>query len=106
MSANLTLTMTDDRRNLPRRPINGHAMAVFSTGPTTTRIARVELVDASWTGIGLKTAEPIEEGVSVSLTPEDAMWPRQIGVVVRCEKLEDGTYHLGLLSRRAKAAVA
>jgi len=106
MSTNLTLTMTDDRRNLPRRPIKGYAMAVFSTGPVSTKIARVELVDASWTGIGVKTADPVDLGVSVSLTPEDAMWPRQTGVVVRCERVEDGTYHLGLLSRQAKAAVA
>jgi hypothetical protein len=34
------------------------------------------------------------------------MWPRQVGVVVRCERQEDGTYSLGLLSRKAKAAVA
>ena len=106
MSATLTLTMPDDRRKLPRRPIKGHAMAVFSTGPTSTKIARVELVDASWKGIGIKAGEPIDLGTSVSLTPEDVMWPRQIGVVVRCEMLEDGTYNLGILSRRSNAQVA
>lgn len=92
-----------DRRALPRRPIAGHAMAVFSTGSTAGRLARVKLTDASWSGIGLTSSEPVELGASVSLTPEDAMWPRQVGVVVRCEKTEDG-YGIGLLSRQARAA--
>ncbi|HYE63672.1 MAG TPA: hypothetical protein VD997_16900 [Phycisphaerales bacterium] len=97
------LTLTDDRRHLPRRPIKGHAMAVFSTGPTTTKLARVELIDASWTGIGVKTTDPIELGTAVSLTPEDSMWPRQTGIVIRCEKLDNGAYHLGLATRRKQA---
>src|SRR5437868_6492671 len=91
-----------DRRKLPRRQIKGHAMAVFSTGSTNAKLTRVELIDASWTGIGIKTSEPVDLGASVSLTPEDSMWPRQTGIVVRCDKLDDG-YRLGLLSKRNKA---
>ncbi len=91
-----------ERRGLPRRPVCGHAMAIFSTGSTAGRLSRVELIDASWTGIAIRSAEPVELGASVSLTPEDAMWPRQVGMVVRCEKVDDG-YCLGLRSKRNKA---
>src|SRR4051812_42350852 len=92
-----------DRRKLPRRPINGHAMAVFTEGKNAGRLLRVELVDASWTGIGVRTAEPVGVGASCSLTPEDSMWPRQVGIVLRCEKDGEG-WRVGLQSRMAKAA--
>jgi hypothetical protein len=98
----MTLSLNPDRRNLPRRPIHGHAMGVFSFGPTAAKLLRVALVDASWTGIGLTSPEPIEVGSSVALTPEDAMWPRQTGIVVRCDAAEDG-YRVGLLSRQQRA---
>jgi hypothetical protein len=31
------------------------------------------------------------------------MWPRQTGIVVRCEPTSDGHYRIGLLSKRNKA---
>ena len=92
-----------DRRKLPRRPISGSAMAVFSQNNGPGRLMRVELVDASWSGIGVRTSEPIALGAACSLTPEDAMWPRQVGMVLRCEKDGEG-YRVGLQSRLAKAA--
>jgi hypothetical protein len=92
-----------NRRKLPRRPISGGAMAVFTENNGPGRLMRVELVDASWTGIGLRTSERIALGAACSLTPEDAMWPRQVGIVLRCEKDGEG-YRVGLQSRLAKAA--
>lgn len=92
-----------DRRKLPRRPINGHAMAVFTDTNGPGKLMRVELVDASWVGIGVRTSDPIRLGASCSLTPEDSMWPRQVGIVLRCEKDGEG-YRVGLQSRQAKAA--
>lgn len=98
-----TDTLRFDRRKLPRRPISGRAMAVFTEGNSVGRLVRVELVDASWTGIGVRTSEPVAVGASCSLTPEDAMWPRQVGIVLRCERDGEG-WRVGLQSRMAKAA--
>jgi hypothetical protein len=98
----MTLRFERERRSVPRRPVKGHAMGVFSDGHAATKLMRVELVDASWTGIGVICSEPLEIGMTASLTPEDAMWPRQTGVVVRCDPCEDG-YHVGLLSRQRRA---
>src|SRR5262249_24564021 len=96
-------TIEFDRRKLPRRPVSGHAMAVISQGSGPGKLMRVGLLDASWTGIGLRTSEPIAVGSACSLTPEDAMWPRQVGIVIRCERDEDG-FRVGLQSRMARAA--
>src|ERR1044071_3074070 len=97
-----TETLKFDRRKLPRRAIQGHAMAVFTEGAGAGRLVRVELVDASWTGIGVRTSAPVAVGASCSLTPEDAMWPRQVGMVLRCEKDGEG-WRVGLQSRMARA---
>jgi hypothetical protein len=96
-------TLTFDRRGIPRRPIAGRAMAVFTSTNGAGTLVRVELLDASWQGIGVRSPVPVAPGASVSLTPEDAMWPRQIGIVVCCEKNGDG-FRLGLRSRLAQAA--
>lgn len=93
-----------ERRRVPRKAFNESAMAVFSTGLSGTALSSVKIVDASHVGLGLISPVPAEPGTSVSLLPESPMWPRQTGIVVRCELNEDGTYHLGLLSKRRTAA--
>jgi hypothetical protein len=96
-------TFRFDRRRVPRRPMNGAAMAIFSGGVGAGTLARVELIDASWTGIGVMSDAPVEIGASCSLTPESPMWPRQIGIVVRCERDGD-RYRIGLRSRTNSVA--
>jgi hypothetical protein len=97
-----TLKLPSERRKLPRRTVSGNAMAVFANERGAGTLARVELVDASWTGMGLKTTSPVEPGTSVSVIPEHAMSPRQVGIVVRCEPIENG-YSVGLMCRTQKA---
>ena len=92
-----------DRRRVPRRPMSGGAMAVFSTGIGAGTLVRADLVDASWTGIGLKSPIAVEPGACVSLIPDDPMWPRQTGIVVRCDSDEGGGSRVGLLSKQRKA---
>jgi hypothetical protein len=99
-----SISVQSERRKIPRRPVKGHAMAIFSGGPSVGTLTRVELLDASWLGIGVKSPVPVELGAGVSLVPEDSMWPRQTGIVVRCERDDDGWYRLGLSSRMSKAA--
>jgi hypothetical protein len=96
-------TIEFDRRKLPRRPVSGHAMAVFTENNGPGKLTRVELLDASWVGFGVRTSEPVAVGALCSLTPEDAMWPRQVGIVLRCDRDGDG-YRVGLQSKLAKAA--
>lgn len=98
------ISVQSERRKIPRRPVKGHAMAIFSGGPSVGTLTRVELLDASWLGIGVKSPVPVELGAGVSLVPEDSMWPRQTGIVVRCERDDDGAYHLGLRSKLNRAA--
>lgn len=88
-----------DRRRLPRKQMSGFAMAVFTAGIAAGTVVRVELIDASHTGIGIKCPIPVEPGASFSLIPEDRMMPRQVGVAVRCEG-EGEEFHLGLRMRR------
>jgi hypothetical protein len=97
-----TFKLPSERRKLPRRTVSGHAMAVFASGRGAGTLSRVQLVDASWTGMGLKTTTPVEPGTSVSVIPEHAMSPRQVGIVVRCEPTESG-YSVGLMCRTQRA---
>ncbi|MFN5946244.1 MAG: hypothetical protein ACK5ZG_11595 [Phycisphaerae bacterium] len=99
---NAQLRLQHERRKVPRREIKGGAMAVFSSGRGAGTLARVELLDASWTGLGVVSPIEVEPGTAVSVIPEHAMSPRQIGIVVRCEKFNDG-WRLGLQCRTQKA---
>ncbi|MBL9000360.1 MAG: hypothetical protein JNK25_04420 [Phycisphaerae bacterium] len=88
-----------DRRRLPRKVMSGFAMAVFTAGISAGTVVRVELIDGSHTGLGIRCPIPIEPGASFSLIPEDRMMPRQVGIAVRCEE-EGDQFHLGLRMRR------
>lgn len=101
-SDNAQLKIQHERRKVPRREVKGGAMAVFSSGRGAGTLARVELLDASWTGLGVVSPMEVEPGTAVSVIPEHAMSPRQVGIVVRCEKFDDG-WRLGLQCRTQKA---
>lgn len=92
-----------NRRKLPRREMSGGGMAVFSNGIGAGTLARVELIDASWTGVGIKSPIPAEVGSGFSLVPDSPMWPRQTGVVVNCVQDPRGGYRIGVLSKQKKA---
>ena len=99
----LKLTVARERRRAPRVSVKGSAMTIFSSGLAAGMLTRVDLVDASHTGLGVTSPIEVAPGTSFSLIPEAVAWPRQIGIVVRCEKDESGGYRLGLRSRFAKA---
>jgi hypothetical protein len=98
-----TLKFHNERRRAPRRTVSGAAMAVFASGKAAGALTRVELCDASYTGIGVLSPIEVEPGTSCSIIPEQAMSPRQIGIVIRCEKCPSG-WTLGIQCRAAKAA--
>src|SRR5262245_54723593 len=91
-----------DRRKLPRRQVTGGAMAVITSGPGPGQIARIELVDASWSGLGVHSPIAVDPGACISIVPEHTMMARHTGIVVRCSTDGDG-YRLGVRCRVAKA---
>jgi hypothetical protein len=91
--------MKFDRRRLPRKVLKGGAVAVFTQAFCAGSVVRVELTDGSHTGLGVTSPVPVEPGTTFSLIPDHPMMPRAVGVSVRCDKLEDGTYAVGLKTR-------
>jgi len=92
-----------DRRCETRRDIGGSALAVFTDSSAPGKLARVRLFDSSRGGMGIESQCPVEPGASFSLVPESASWPRQVGIVVRCDQTATG-YALGLRCRAVRAA--
>ncbi len=92
-----------DRRRQARRDLAGAALAVFTDSSAAGKLARVTLIDSSHGGMGVSTQCSVEPGASFSLMPETGTWPRQVGIVVRCDKNATG-YVLGLRSRMVRAA--
>lgn len=97
------LSIPFERRRTPRRPVSGHAMAIFSAGKGAGQLVRVQLHDSSYTGLGVQSPMKIDPGTGVSILPEHAMSPRLVGLVVRCEPKDD-MYFLGVQCKAAKAA--
>ena len=98
------LAIPFERRRAQRKPTTGGAMAVFGGGESAAgTLTRVELVDTSFHGLCIKSPVKVHLGSNVSIIPDSAAAPRQVGVVVRCD-FEDGAFMLGLQCRLAKAA--
>lgn len=93
-----------DRRRLPRKVLKGGAVAVFTQAFCAGSVVRVELTDGSHTGLGVTSSVPVEPGTSFSLIPDHPMMPRVVGVAVRCQKLEDGKFVIGLRTRMGAVA--
>lgn len=96
------LTIPIERRRVPRVPVRGGAMAIFSGGAAVGTLTRVALLDASHTGFGVLSPTPVRIGSSFSLIPEAVASPRRVGMVVRCEQTDEG-YRLGLKTHAQKA---
>lgn len=92
-----------DRRRDERRDVAGSALAVFSDSNGPGKLARVTLIDSSQGGLGVHSQCAVEPGACFSLVPECGTWPRQVGIVMRCEKTDTG-FALGLRSRYVRAA--
>lgn len=92
-----------DRRRAERFDIGGDAVAVFTDDLGPGKISKVRLLDASESGLGVWSSVAVAPGAVFSLMPDKSVWPRHIGIVVRCERDGDG-YKLGLRSRAPRAA--
>ncbi len=92
-----------ERRTTPRAKVNGQAMAVFSSESSAGSLTYVSLVDASGNGLGVISPIAVEPGTAFSMVPETGNFPRAVGVVVRCDKLDDA-YRLGLATAARRVA--
>jgi hypothetical protein len=92
-----------DRRRATRHDVGGEAVAVFTDDAGPGKILKVRLLDASESGLGVRSSVAVAPGAAFSLMPDKTVWPRHIGIVVRCERDGDG-YLLGLRSKAPRTA--
>jgi hypothetical protein len=92
-----------ERRLAERRPVRGGAMAAFFDEDGALSLTRVELVDASGGGMGLRCPVAVEPGVRFSLYSGTIPLPHTTGVVARCEE-EGEEFRVGLRCDRRMAA--
>ena len=93
--------MRFERRREPREAADGSLAASYS-GDGRVGITRLELVDRSAGGMGVRARVRIEPGMIVTVCPEGSNIPWLAGRAVRCESEGDG-YRVGVAfdSRRA-----
>ncbi len=93
-----------NRRRDERRAIDGDAVAVFTETIGPGKIVSVSLLDASETGLGVRSSVPVAPGAAFSLMSDRSVRPRHVGIVVRCERETDGSYRVGLRSKPSPVA--
>lgn len=96
-------TLPFERRSGERVGLNGGAMAAFYDEDGAIGLTRVELVDTSGAGIGMRCPVRIEPGVRFSLYSGSIPLAHQSGTVVRCSR-EGEEFRIGLRCDRRKAA--
>lgn len=92
-----------ERRAGDRAPAGGSMQAVIASGVDMPLLLRLQLIDASATGLGAVVPSPIDIGsrLSIRVDPVHGAW--KTGSVVRCVPCEGG-YRLGVLYSQRKAA--
>ena len=92
-----------DRRLAGRAPASGDYVAVVIHGDDA-HIASVEMADRSTGGLGVKSPIAMPSGAICHLHPHGVVSLADVGRVVRCTALDDGTYSIGLVSLSRVAA--
>lgn len=92
-----------DRRHDERAGISGDGLAAFVDGEGGAKVCKVEFIDASAFGLGVRCGIPVSPGSRFTLRPEKGLSQSHSGVVARCTR--DGElYRLGLKLSLAVAA--
>lgn len=92
-----------DRRHDERQSIVGDGIAAFVDGEGGAKVCKVEFVDASGMGLGIRCGIAITPGARFTLRPDSGLSQAHAGVVSRCSRDGEG-YRLGLKLFLAKAA--
>ena len=88
-----------NRRSSPRRRTGGTALLVARRGGEAPTIARVELMDATLDGVGIRSPLAVACGSSVALYFNGQNLPGRSGRVARCEADggKRGSYRVGVV---------
>lgn len=92
-----------ERRAHGRERISGEAMAAFFDEDGALGLTRVQLVDASESGLGLVCPVQIEKGARFCLYSESLALPHTTGFVARCDA-EGEDWRVGLRCCDARRA--
>ena len=95
-----------ERRRAPRRTVGGRVTTVADSTDSTRRIASLQLLNISDTGIGAISQDPVHIGstIAVFFPPHGAEQGFDLyGTVVRCQQTDQG-YRIGIMLRQAMAA--
>lgn len=96
-------TLPFERRAADRAPASGSMQAVLANGREMPWVMRLGLLDASQSGLCVKTDAPIEPGARLSLRVDPVHGNWTTGVVVRCVK-DGGDFRVGISYERRRAA--
>lgn len=96
-------TLRIERRESEREEAKGSVLAAVTIPGGGTKIARVELRDISFGGLGLRSEIELQAGSSVALYPPEGRHPTYSGTVVRCSDADNG-YRVGVRSVARRAA--
>lgn len=93
---------TIERRACRRTRVHGEAQIEFDLADHASVAGRVQFIDASVSGLGVRCTEPAPVGSRFTLFPDKVRASSWTGEVVRCVAA-DGAYTLGLALSAAAA---
>jgi hypothetical protein len=93
-----------ERRSDNRAVAGGSMQGVLASGVDMPVLMRLNLIDASNTGLGALVPSPVSVGSRISLRvdPIHGVW--KTATVVRCVPTNDGAYRVGLAYAHKRAA--
>jgi hypothetical protein len=92
-----------DRRHDERQTIMGEGIAAFIDGEGGAKVCKIEFIDASGMGLGVRCGIAVAPGARFTLRPDSGLSRAHSGVVSRCTSDGEG-YRLGLRLSLAAAA--
>lgn len=93
-----------DRRIAPRASAAGPMQAVLSNGRQLPWVMKLDLINASSSGLCVSSPTPLEPGSRLSLRVDPVHGNWCTGVVVRCKSSKPGCHELGIAYEMRKAA--
>ncbi len=93
-----------DRRTAPRAVASGPLQAVLSNGRQLPWVMKLDLINASATGLCVDSPTPLEPGARLSLRVDPVHGNWRTGIVVRCKTNAPGKHQLGIAYEMRKAA--
>jgi hypothetical protein len=98
----LRLTGGIERRACRRTRVHGDAMIAFRSTTGDEHARKVAFLDASVSGIGIRSEKPVRVGTEFALFPDKVRQSSWTGAVVRCVQDGDG-WTIGLQLSEAAA---